>query len=536
MNDRLSKIKEQYREALSGCFMGMGEAPLQRAYELGREAIATGMGVLDVEELFQEALLEVLPGVVRPREKAKQIKIAFSFFRESLAPFELTHRSFQEANTELRQLTASLEQQVAERTEALRERTRRLEALHRVTNTALSSLNLKELAQNIASDLDSILNTGFVSIMMASEERRELMTLGFVSHLPESLKSALSIPIEKEHAITRILISGQPLIIEDIQATQIPPDTREAFKRTGIKTRSILQLPLRVREKTIGILGLGWPDPRKFTPEDVDFFALLANEVAIGINNARLYEAERHIADTLQKSLLIIPERIAGVEYGYLYKSATEAVQVGGDFYDIFELEHEKIAIVIGDVSGKGIEAAIVTSVVKNAIRAYIYEDGTPAIIISKTNDLVARVISPGNFITIFFALLDTRTGKLSYCSAGHPPAIIKREKGGVDLLEKHSPVIGAFPGMHYRTVKVKLERGDILVLYTDGIIEARRGREFFAETRLIELVRSLKTLSAKEIPRAIFNIVSEFADGKLTDDIAILAASLMNLQQNHQR
>lgn len=240
-----------------------------------------------------------------------------------------------------------------------------------------------------------------------------------------------------------------------------------------------------------------------------------------------LYEAQRNIAETLQTSLLAIAERIEGVEFGHLYRSATEAAQVGGDFYDIFEIEHGKIGVIVGDVSGKGIEAASLTTVVKNTIKAHAYEEGTPAVIMAKTNDLVRRVAPAGNFITVFFGMLDTETGRLSYCSAGHPPAIIKREKGGVDLLDKHSPVIGAFSGFHYRTAKERLGKGDTLIAYTDGIIEARCDGGFYGQERLVEFVKNLESIPAKEIPEAILNDVIRCIDGRLSDDAAILAVSL---------
>jgi len=298
---------------------------------------------------------------------------------------------------------------------------------------------------------------------------------------------------------------------------------RDIVEKHNIK--SMLVVPLLIREEVIGvILFINHKEKAPFDEVQVDFAEKLAASVSLALENARLYGVQRHIADTLQESLLVMPEKIEGVEYGYLYRSATEEAKVGGDFYDIFELEHGKVGIVIGDVSGSGIEATSLTIVVKNTIKANAYGFGTPALIMAKTNDLARRVTPAGSFITCFFGVLDIKTGELSYCSAGHPPAIIKRETGGVDLLAKHSPVIGAFFGMRYRTGKERLSMGDTLISYTDGVIEARCDRGFFGEERLVELIEGLQSISAKDVSQAIFGEVIRYAGGKLSDDIAILA------------
>ncbi|HZD59171.1 MAG TPA: PP2C family protein-serine/threonine phosphatase, partial [Anaerolineae bacterium] len=168
-------------------------------------------------------------------------------------------------------------------------------------------------------------------------------------------------------------------------------------------------------------------------------------------------------------------------------------------------------------------EAATLTSLVKNTIKAHAYEDGTPALIMAKTNDLVARFSPLGNFITASFSILDMATGQLTYCSAGHPPAIIKRKAGGIDLLSKHSLIIGAFSKVNYRSGKAILRKGDTLIFYTDGITEARSNGDFFGEERLVEFIKGLGPTPAKELPQVIFNKVWQFTGGRLSDDIALL-------------
>jgi len=300
----------------------------------------------------------------------------------------------------------------------------------------------------------------------------------------------------------------------------------EVMKKYSI--RSVITIPLIARGTTIGILFLNYHTaPVYFTETQIDFAGKLSTSVSLAIENARLYKSQRQIADTLQEALLTVPKNIPGLAYGTLYRSATDTARVGGDFYDIFEIEHGKVGIIIGDVSGKGIEAAALTSIVKNAIKAHTYENETPAIVMAKTNELAIKTSPANTFVTLFFGILDVATGSLVYCSAGHPPAMIKRGSGSVDLLAEHSPVIGAFKGISYENGETKLKVGDTLMLYTDGVIEARSGGGFFGEARLVDYVQKLEVSLPTQIPQRIFDEVMRYSDGKLSDDVALLVVSL---------
>lgn len=301
---------------------------------------------------------------------------------------------------------------------------------------------------------------------------------------------------------------------------------RKLMEAYGI--RAFIAAPLIIKGNVIGMLGFIYKkEPVVFDSTYLDFIARLAASVSLALENARLYKEQHRIADALQRSLLVMPERVAGVDFGYIYRSATEAAQVGGDFYDIFELEHGKVGIVIGDIAGKGVEAAGLVSVVKNAIKAYALENSTPSVVLSKTNELTIRIFKPGHFVTVFFGVVEIASRKLTYCSAGHPAAIIKRASTDMDILTEHSPVIGAFAGAEYADGTTKLAWRDVLLLYTDGLIEARHDHELFAEERLIDFIRRMETVSARQLPDTVFKEVADFAGGRFSDDIAVMAVEL---------
>ncbi|HZD60712.1 MAG TPA: SpoIIE family protein phosphatase [Anaerolineae bacterium] len=328
---------------------------------------------------------------------------------------------------------------------------------------------------------------------------------------------------EAPHALLAARTRSPVVINDAFSDPRINPEVQKRFN-----VRSVTVIPLVVREEVVGALFFNYHSTfHVFTDAQIDFANKLSAGISLALENARLYAIERNISDTLQGALLTIPEKIEGIKFGHLYRSATEAARVGGDFYDLFELGYDKVGIIIGDVSGKGLKASALTSLVKNTIRAYALEGYTPAQVVAKTNELVVGASSPFLFITVFFGILDTEKGQLMYCSAGHTRAIVKRKTHKVELLATSSPMVGAFAGLSYVDDQAGVERGDTLILYTDGVIEARYYGELFGEDRLVALVKELKSKGPQEMPQAIFNEVLVRTGGRLSDDVAILAISL---------
>jgi len=399
-------------------------------------------------------------------------------------------------------------------------RARTFEAVAQMGSIVTSTLSLRDTVNQIA-DYASLLLGIPSSLLLTFDREARMFRVAAGQKVSEKLrKESLELGEVRALGFDR----GLPSVVDDLDML-----SKIRFFSTAADEGfvSAIVSPLFVDADLRGLIMVQDKKPLTPTEEELAALRLFASQAASAIRNAERYEAERNIADTLQNSLLTLPRNIPGIDFGYIYRSATEAAKVGGDFYDVFEIEHGKVGIIIGDVSGKGIEAAALTTVVRNTIKAHAYEGGTPAIVMSKTNDTVTKTSSPHDFVTVFFGILDTKTGRLSYCSAGHPPAIIKRKGGGVDLLAKHSPMIGAFTKMHYRSGKESLNKGDILIAYTDGLIEARNNGGFFGEGGLIDFVVSLEATPAEKITQAIFERVMEFTGGRLSDDLALVSVGL---------
>lgn len=299
--------------------------------------------------------------------------------------------------------------------------------------------------------------------------------------------------------------------------------------RAHLGWQEAIVTPVRVRGEWVGALLFGRHRlAGGFDRVADDAVTRLSRIISLAYANARDFQSEHRIANVLQESILKLEPSVPGVVYGHRYRSATSATRVGGDLYDVFGMRGGMVGMFIGDVSGKGLEAAVFTTTVKQTLRAFAHESLSPAEILSRTNAVLAGSSRLRDFASVLLAVLDPATGRGIYCRAGHPPGLIVRSDGSVRQTESGSPVIGAFADMRYEEEAFSLEGGDLLVLYTDGVTESRDAQqEFFGEARLLAMARGLAGLEPDEAAGRVEQAVSDFAGGRLSDDVAILVVAL---------
>jgi len=284
-------------------------------------------------------------------------------------------------------------------------------------------------------------------------------------------------------------------------------------------------VPLRVKGRAIGGMVLSRPEGGWFSDDEISLLEAVADQLGVAIENARLYESHRRISEELQGALLLVPGEIEGLSFGHLYRSATEEASVGGDFYDLVQTEADRVAVLIGDVSGHGVEAARAASLARDTIRAYAHLQMGPDEVLRLANRALRQRLPQGIFISAFYAQLDLSSGELVYATAGHPPPLV-RGREGTRILEHGFMPLSVLDEPSYRSQRVGLKRGDVLLLYTDGVTESRQNGGFFGEERLQQLTRSTEA-EAGDLPELIFRQVIEFTGGRLRDDLAILSLSL---------
>jgi GAF domain-containing protein len=322
--------------------------------------------------------------------------------------------------------------------------------------------------------------------------------------------------------MARIFETREPFFASDVEATDHVD--RELARRLGYK--SFIAFPVLHRDEVTGVVAFSYDRAKEpLGDEEMGFLTRLAFMIGVAEENTRLYQNAHRIAETLQEALIAMPAQVRGVEFAHAYRSATEAERVGGDFYDVFELSQDHVGLTIGDVAGKGISAAVLTSLVKYTIRAHATEKGkTPSDVLALTNEVVLKATPTESFVTVFFGILDCRDGRLVYSNAGHTTAALVERDGIVARLGVTGPLLGAFPNVAFGQSETRLDFEELLFLYTDGLTEARRHGEFYGQERLFELLGGLSEGSAADVVGTVTQAVTVYSDNLRRDDMAILA------------
>lgn len=391
------------------------------------------------------------------------------------------------------------------------------EALARIDHSIHATLDRDEILQRVA--LESAEAIGADSTVLCILEG-DLWVVKYAHNLSVDVIGQ-GFTIAESPFMGIAAATQRPVAIDD--AYNDPRAVYETQRFLGV--RAVMMTSLIAREQVIGGLFFNYSDIHHFTPEEIEYTSRLALSVGLAIENGRLYEAERTIASRLQEALLTMPEHVSGIDFAYSYRSATEGMLVGGDFYDIFEVGDQRVGLTVGDVAGKGLDAAVLTSLAKNTIRAHATEgDKTPGEVLALTNGVLYGATPPESFITVFFGVLDCRNGRLVYSSAAHPAAVVLRDDGDVELLQATGPLLGVFRGPDFGQSEIELAPGERLFLYTDGLTEARGAGEFYGDERMMQLLSATRNLETRLAVERITRDVVTFSRNNLRDDVAILA------------
>jgi PAS domain S-box-containing protein len=352
-------------------------------------------------------------------------------------------------------------------------------------------------------------------------------------HLLQKLLEHRSFGEGDPGSVAQVLRTGRSLLLAelsepDLRARALSAEHLEVLSE--LEPRSAMTVPLLVRGRILGALTLVSSGPeRRYDEEDLLLAENLAYRCALAVDNARLYRDHSEIARVLQRSLLPphLPE-IPGVEAGAEYLPVGEANEVGGDFYDLINTGEDRWVCVIGDARGKGAEAAAVTALVRYTIRAVALNDDRPSEVLAALNEAMLQQLPEDRFCTVACATLEPEDGSpgvgVVVSRAGHPPPLVVHVDGSVEEVGCSGRVLGVFPDAEPRDTPLRLIPGEALVLYTDGVTEARSpDGEFFGEGRLRDLLGACVDCDAETFARRIKSVVLKFQEGYPRDDLAIL-------------
>jgi GAF domain-containing protein len=260
-------------------------------------------------------------------------------------------------------------------------------------------------------------------------------------------------------------------------------------------------------------------------PDETEALQVLAAQAATAIENAQRFERQRSVARSLQEGLLAseLPE-MPGYESAAVYEPASGEADIGGDFFDVFDLGEGSFAIVVGDVSGKGAEAAAYTAMAKYMLRAFAIRNAQPSSVLYHLNNALVTGFGEDRFATLMYALFDPAACKLTVAVGGHPPPLLYRAATGeVEPVGMHGSIVGAFPDMAFDQGSFELGPRDTMLAFTDGLVEARRGGELYGKERVAEsLARHAPAGSAETITQLVFEDAQAF--GEINDDTVVFA------------
>ncbi len=271
-----------------------------------------------------------------------------------------------------------------------------------------------------------------------------------------------------------------------------------------------------------GVLALFGRTPDAFSPEDMELLRTFGSQAALAIDTANLFSREHHVATVLQESILPTQlPRIEGIDASSVYVPAGSELEIGGDYYDLFSAPDGRLVLAIGDVCGKGVEAATKTSMIKYLIRGMYAAGFSPGPVLAELNRTLVESGDPSDIVTLWLGTLDTSSGRLVWANGGHPPAMLLTPTGEILRLETTGALLGAVMSADFGEAEVTMEPGATLLLYTDGVTEARYAGRFFGEGRVRRALR--QGGSAVAVTQRLLASVQRFSAGELRDDAAIL-------------
>ena len=411
------------------------------------------------------------------------------------------------------------------------DKVRNLQKVLSLNSILNSTLELNQLLAVIMKTSAEVMHAEVASLLLIDEASNDLVFRVALGGKGSDLQEKFRVKMGEGIAGT-VAETGKPLVINDPKND--PRFAKRFDNSTGFVTRAILCVPMQARGKIIGVLQAINPLRRKgFCLSDLDLFETFAHQAAIAIENAKLHtEIVRQekakqalkIAHEIQQNFLPdLKTRSYGLD---VCAQTLPALDVGGDLYDVLMIDNDRVGIILGDVSGKGVPAALYMVRAMSEFRFLAPQSNDASELVTRLNEKMAGESFLGMFITMVYLIIDKRTNTMQYASAGHLPVLLRKNgTGRTEFLSGAQSVpLGMAPGMVFPQASVPLERGDALFLYTDGVIEARdrNGKDYTVER--LEAIVKIQTSKAPEHSEKIFEDVRQFTAGaEQHDDITAL-------------
>ncbi len=398
------------------------------------------------------------------------------------------------------------------RAEAARER------LQHVTAALAAAVTVTDVARATVDEARAAFESESAALLVLETERLELRASEALSE--EGKRKLALVPLHEPRPVAVAARTGQPVFVHDAA------EMAERFPLLSGWVPSVAVMPLVASGETVGVLMIDFERPRELAPDERDLLEALAGQSAVALARAQLYEREHSVAQTLQASLL--PRDLPAIEGLDLYaelRAGATGIDVGGDFYDVFAISAGVWGIAIGDVCGKGVDAAALTALARHTVRAAAQDRPSPSAVLTALNRAVLAESRTGQFLTAIFARIEGR--RLTMACGGHPPPVLLAADGTMKDLAPTGTLLGVLDDPHVSDVSVELAPGDTLLLYTDGLTEAGAPAHTLTTDDVAQLLREARADTAYETAQGCLARALTDGGGVIRDDVAVLVATV---------
>ncbi len=418
--------------------------------------------------------------------------------------------------------------------ENLKARVATLSSLIEVSIIVNSTLDLDSVLSLVMEKAQSVMDAEACSVMLINEKTGMLEWEVALGEVSAQVMQKIQLRVG-EGIAGWVAQSGQPLIVPDV--SQDPRFSKKSDDTTGFITRSILAVPLKVKERIIGVAEVINPlHGKSFTEDDLDLFSTFSRQVALAIENARMHrtmlekqklDQQLEAARTIQESFM--PQTFPEDPQGRfeIFAKSIPATQIGGDFYDFMLFDNDTLGVVVGDVSGKGVPAALYMARLVSDFRVASQRYRDPAQTLKKMNEGLVERGRRGMFVTLQYAQLNATTGEVNFATGGHLPVYWLKQNGesGEFIASGGGAPLGVLATTQFMPKSIQLSPGDVLVTFTDGVIEAKNAAfEQYSMQRLKELV-CRPWPSPKALVEHVVEDVRHFTKGMPQhDDLTVVA------------
>ncbi len=410
--------------------------------------------------------------------------------------------------------------------DAERQAARQLRAFYEVSQSFTSSLSLEDTLAAVTRTAVTLIGAD-AAVIRTYDRRRNQLVPQTVHIADERLRPVLETTLARPHRLdtdpSRQLVEARRPVLLTPSLAEGLGGAFELFAPFLEHGATAAVVPIATAGELVAVLTVVSLDAERPIGEAaLEATASLAAHAVLAVDNARLYQQQRHFLEAMQHALLprSLPD-VAGLELGHAYESSAR-LEVGGDVYDFLPLGETSLALILGDVTGHGVAAAADMAMAKFVFRSLAREREHPGALLVAANEVVAAEIEVGKFITMVCVVVDGATGAVRCASAGHPPPRVVRA-GGVEELGAGGVALGIEPGQQYDEETTVLGPGDAVVLYTDGVVEARCEGELFGVERLDAVLHEHARLPAAALAATVLARTREFGGGDLVDDCAVV-------------